>query len=263
MRRCSTLCSVNRCFFAAPSRLEEAMALAREAEKLLPSAATPLRRVRFLERRGVTAGLSGDLAAAVRDFEDMRTLCRSLGNEEEARKRFANFAEFEHFRGNTNRAIEIAQETVAVLRRAGDKERVGQYLRQLGGIFRCLRQDRRRDAPRPRKRFARASIPIAYSSLSPSSIRPWLSRSKAISRERRDSPGSQKRRSQRERFIARLPSRERTSGWSVCSQKCRRRSGQPHTPRALPSHPKRRSTRRCRSSPPRSGRRSPRLDSEV
>jgi tetratricopeptide (TPR) repeat protein len=104
------------------ARLEEALALTEEAEKLLPSAATPLRRVRLLERRGVTAGLSGDLAGAVRDFEDMRTLCRSLGNEEAARTRFINFAEFEHFRGNTSRAIEIAQEAVAAYRRAGYKD---------------------------------------------------------------------------------------------------------------------------------------------
>jgi predicted ATPase/class 3 adenylate cyclase len=122
--------------FRRADRLEEAMALAQEAEKLLPSAATPLRRVRFLERRGVTAGLSGDLAAAVRDFEDMRALCRSLGNEEEARKRFVNFAEFEHFRGNTNRAIEIAQEAVAAQRRAGyNRDGLANTYANLAGYF--------------------------------------------------------------------------------------------------------------------------------
>jgi predicted ATPase/class 3 adenylate cyclase len=102
------------------SRLTESLAMTEEAERLLSNVETPQRRVRFLERRGVAAGLSGDIASAVRDFEEMRSLCRSLGNEEVARVRFLNFAEFEHSRGNTLRAIEIALEAIASQRRSGD-----------------------------------------------------------------------------------------------------------------------------------------------
>ena len=116
-------------------RLPEALEMSREAEGLLPNVETPERRVRFLERRGVAAGLSGDLAAAVRDFEEMRAVCRSLGNEDAARTRFLNFAEFEHFRGNTLRAIEIAQEAVVSLRRSGDLESLNNVYVNMAAYF--------------------------------------------------------------------------------------------------------------------------------
>ncbi len=103
-------------------RIEQAAGMLERAEKLLPGVETPRRRVRFLQSRGVTVGLMGDLAAALKDFEAARALCRALGNEETARKGGLNFAEFEHERGSTARAIEIAQESVAAYRRARDVE---------------------------------------------------------------------------------------------------------------------------------------------
>jgi tetratricopeptide (TPR) repeat protein len=101
---------------------EASLVAIREAEGLLAAVETPRRRVRFLQNRGYVLGVQGDLAGAARDFDELQRICGLYANEAAARATSVNFAEFEHERGNTTRAIEIMRDALPVVRRRRSAE---------------------------------------------------------------------------------------------------------------------------------------------
>jgi predicted ATPase len=87
-------------------RFDEAQAALEEAELYAPS---PRSKMQVLQVRGIIASISGDLETTARAFTEIHELHASLGNDPGSVSAAINLAEFEHARGATTKAIEIAQ----------------------------------------------------------------------------------------------------------------------------------------------------------
>jgi predicted ATPase/class 3 adenylate cyclase len=103
-------------------RYDECKRVVAELEQLIVLVETPRRRSNFLQARGLAAGLTGDLDGAARDFAELQRLCRSFASENTVRRSMLNFAEFEHERGTTERAIALVEDALPWARRYGSPE---------------------------------------------------------------------------------------------------------------------------------------------
>jgi ATP/maltotriose-dependent transcriptional regulator MalT len=103
-------------------RYDDCKRVVAELEHVIAAVETPRRRVNLLQARGLSAGLTGDLEGAARDFAELQRLCRLFANENTARRSMLNFAEFEHERGTTERAIALVEDALPWGRRKGSPE---------------------------------------------------------------------------------------------------------------------------------------------
>jgi tetratricopeptide (TPR) repeat protein len=90
-------------------------------------------RLRIMEARAVICGMRADYDAAVRLFEEIRREHRACGNLNEASLAALNLANAEYIRGETRRAIDIAQEILPSVRNEQDTSRRGLLLGNLAG----------------------------------------------------------------------------------------------------------------------------------
>ncbi|MGA8534541.1 MAG: adenylate/guanylate cyclase domain-containing protein [Candidatus Tumulicola sp.] len=104
-----------------------------EAEAI-PGTSTRLRVV-LLEKRANLSDFRGDRETAARMHEQLRNEHRSLGNARGEQVAALNLAEVEHARGNTQRAIEIARQTLPALRSDTDKSWLAILLYHLAGFL--------------------------------------------------------------------------------------------------------------------------------
>ena len=98
-------------------RIDDSADAHAEAETLIGSEDRSLALL-ALENKAVSVGISSDHESAVRLFEDLRHKHRALGNRTAVVGCGQNLAEWEHALGKTERAVIIAQEMLADIRRA-------------------------------------------------------------------------------------------------------------------------------------------------
>lgn len=87
-------------------RFDEAQSAIDEAEAV--GSPSPSRKLQTFYARGVNASIRGDQELAAEAFAQARDLCASGGNDAGVVTATLNLAEFEHARGATDRAIELA-----------------------------------------------------------------------------------------------------------------------------------------------------------
>ena len=116
--------------------------------------ATALRRLDFLDARATNAGRRGDLETAARAYEQLRNELSALGSTHGELIRALNLAEVEHARGDTKRALALANEIVPGARRSPDKILMAYALANLAGYLIAG------DDPRAAVQAARETIEI-------------------------------------------------------------------------------------------------------
>jgi ATP/maltotriose-dependent transcriptional regulator MalT len=117
--------------YAAIGQLDRADASVREVESLLGSL-PPREIVAHYIRCAFIASLRGDNENAIRMYDDVANLYRSLGAPIVNANVFLNTAEIEHGRGNTTRAIAIARDGLRMFARSNIR---GRLLANLAGYL--------------------------------------------------------------------------------------------------------------------------------
>ena len=98
-------------------RIDDAADALTEAQALI-SSEDRWPALRALENKATLVGIRGDHESSVRLFQELRDKHRALGNRSFAASSGLNVAEFEHALGKTERAVVIAQETLADIKSA-------------------------------------------------------------------------------------------------------------------------------------------------
>ena len=118
---------------SALGRAAEADAALAEAEAI-PACSTRL-RLKLMRSRAFLAYMQNDNETAARIWEHLRIEHRTLGNARAELLAAHNLADAEHMRGQTRRAIALARETIAGLRRGTDTEALALALCNLGAYL--------------------------------------------------------------------------------------------------------------------------------
>jgi predicted ATPase/class 3 adenylate cyclase len=111
-----------------------------DAEKALVQAEaipgiSPFLRILLLGTRAFVSSRRGDAETAVRMYEQLREVHRSLGDTNAEQSVALNLAEIEHKRGHTLRAIAIVRETLPAVRSSVNKGNLATLLLNLAGYL--------------------------------------------------------------------------------------------------------------------------------